>query len=126
RRTILSILLVLPIRPVAGLLAIRTATMTPMLLVRALACLGGHAFRNSRSAFGTGRRLHLGAAMSLMWPAWRPALAVRTSARAPHLDEIRLRGLGLGRWRLRRNSDRLRWRHGLSCSGLSWRGLGRR
>src|SRR5206468_9409754 len=83
RRTILSILLVLPIRPVAGLLAIRTATMTPMLLVRALACLGGHAFRNSRSAFGTGRRLHLGAAMSLMWPAWRPALAVRTSARAP-------------------------------------------
>jgi hypothetical protein len=101
-----------------AILAIGTVVMPAMptgtlasALVSALVCtlarLCGGAFRNRRCAFG--RRLRL-AALGLMLPARRPALAaVSTSTGAPYVDEIGLRrlvlpSLGLDRGGLHRSS----------------------
>src|SRR5262249_37477773 len=75
-----------PVAPLAlAIAAIWTATMVAsMLFVCAFARLGGGAFRCScGGAFRTSWRRRLAAAMGLMWPARRPALAVGTPTGAP-------------------------------------------
>jgi len=77
--------------------AIRTTTMATVRAPALASRLARAAFdgRNGRRALGRSRRF-AAALLPLVRAAW-PTLAIGTSARAPHLHEVRLRGLGFGR-----------------------------
>jgi hypothetical protein len=90
--------------------AIRTTTTATVRAPALAGRLARAAFdgRNGWRALGRSRRF-AAALLPLVRAAW-PTLAIGTSARAPHLHEIRLHGLGLGGGRIDRSGCRFHGR----------------